>query len=198
MADFSFGGGSGIKSPVNGNGDTIEPHSSGPPPGVHPLSKSSSTTHARVVHFQLPGPSQHHAVTAPSAPAPFGLKRSKSLGAGDLLKVRRANSDFDLNGYELDVQTLLRRAIDDPNSLSTRHLMDAVRHLYTRLIEGTRYAEPTARICIAITEVHPTALYLLEGVYYIENAGFSDFPRISLTVPLILPSVYTYNPMIFP
>jgi hypothetical protein len=154
MADFGFG----IKSPVNGNGDT-EPLSSGPPAGVHPLSKSSSTTHARVVHFQLPGPSQHHTVTTSVPSAPFGLKRSKSLGAGDLLKAR-TNSDFDLNGYELDVQTLLRRAIDDPNSLSTRHLMDAVRHLFTRLIEGTRYAEPTARICIAIIEKEKNTTFL--------------------------------------
>jgi len=44
--------------------------------------------------------------------------------------------------------------LTDPNLLNARTLMELVRHILDRAVENRKYAEPTAKICITIIEVH--------------------------------------------
>lgn len=45
------------------------------------------------------------------------------------------------------------KIISDPNLLNARALMDLVKHILERVVESRRYAEPAAKIVIAIIEV---------------------------------------------
>jgi len=44
--------------------------------------------------------------------------------------------------------------LTDPNLLNARTLMELVRHILDRVVENRKYAEPAAKICITIIEVH--------------------------------------------
>lgn len=44
--------------------------------------------------------------------------------------------------------------LTDPNLLNARTLMELVRHIFDRVVENRKYAEPAAKICITIIEVH--------------------------------------------
>ncbi|RXG52846.1 MIF4G domain-containing protein B [Armadillidium vulgare] len=83
------------------------------------------------------------------------IKRSKSLGSVDL---RQPVSEESLEPLakigplSKEVQKLLSDAVNDPNKLSARQLMDAVRHIIVRVIETSRYSEPGAQICIRIIQ----------------------------------------------
>ncbi|XP_015595794.1 uncharacterized protein LOC107268008 isoform X2 [Cephus cinctus] len=84
----------------------------------------------------------------------YGLKRSKSLNSADVLAAKAMNiSDAsELGKFPPNVQDTLIKAIDDPNLLNSRALMELVRHILERVVENRRYAEPAAKICITIIE----------------------------------------------
>lgn len=130
------------------------------------LSKSRSTTSAHRVHFQLQPPtsgietpsptnatSTGHAKKEPS----YGLKRSKSLGANDM---RLFVQELDISSFNAETQVAIKRALDDPNKVPARQLMEIVRHLFNKVLESCRYAEPTARLCIAIIEKERNETFL--------------------------------------
>ncbi|XP_011311976.1 CBP80/20-dependent translation initiation factor isoform X2 [Fopius arisanus] len=84
----------------------------------------------------------------------YALKRSKSFNNSDVLAYK-ANNILDvaeLGRFPIPVQDVLIKAIEDPNILNSRTLMDLVRHILGRIVENKRYAEPAAKICIKIIE----------------------------------------------
>lgn len=95
---------------------------------------------------------------------PGGVKRSKSLGSADMrachLEAATPTTIPDLGPFSNDVQTVITKAATDPNGLSGRQLMEVVRHLFTRLVEATRHAEPAARLCISIIEKEKSETFL--------------------------------------
>uniref|UniRef100_T1JG94 MIF4G domain-containing protein n=1 Tax=Strigamia maritima TaxID=126957 RepID=T1JG94_STRMM len=111
------------------------------------------TPHVSKVHFQLQVPALN---MAPKNS--FGLKRSKSLGAGDLKTI--IPKEFDLGGFGFEIQGIIKKAYEDPNKLASRHLMEAVRHIFNRVIENSRYAEPAARLAFSIIEKEKTETFL--------------------------------------
>lgn len=133
-----------------------------PPRGVHfsddkendPALKSSLTP-------QRP-PSL--AVGAMSGPPAGGVKRSKSLGSADMracqLEANTPTTIPDLGPFSNDVQTSITKAATDPNGMSGRQVMEVVRHIFTRLVEASRHAEPAARLCIAIIEKEKSETFL--------------------------------------
>jgi len=58
----------------------------------------------------------------------------------------------ELGNFPPDIQETVNRALEDPNRLSGRSVMDLVRHIFGRVVEGRRYAEPAARLCMSIIE----------------------------------------------
>ncbi|XP_049873749.1 uncharacterized protein LOC126372157 isoform X3 [Pectinophora gossypiella] len=94
-----------------------------------------------------------------------GLKRSKSLTSADTLASGMAALGLaadagDLGSFPQEIQECIDKALEDPNSVSARTLMDAVGHLVSRAVESPRYALPAARRCIAVVEREQTETFL--------------------------------------
>ncbi|XP_026295251.1 ras guanine nucleotide exchange factor P isoform X1 [Apis mellifera] len=92
----------------------------------------------------------------------YGLKRSKSLNAADVLAAKAINiSDAsELGKFPTVIQDTLLKAIEDPNLLNARALMELVRHILERVVENRKYAEPAAKICITIIEKESKETFL--------------------------------------
>ncbi|GLH00182.1 Uncharacterized protein GBIM_06631 [Gryllus bimaculatus] len=97
---------------------------------------------------------------------PLGLKRSKSLGAADMLAAKNSTSFGiakeapDLGTFSLEVQTCIHRAVDDPNKVSARMLMELVRQIMDRVVGSVSYALPAAKLCITIIEKEKKETFL--------------------------------------
>ncbi|KAI5635807.1 hypothetical protein NE865_11505 [Phthorimaea operculella] len=94
-----------------------------------------------------------------------GLKRSKSLTSADTLASGMAALGLaadagDLGSFPPDIQECIDKALEDPNAVSARTLMDAVGHLVSRAVESPRYALPAARRCISVVEHELTETFL--------------------------------------
>ncbi|XP_060803144.1 CBP80/20-dependent translation initiation factor isoform X1 [Amyelois transitella] len=94
-----------------------------------------------------------------------GLKRSKSLTSADTLASGMAALGLaadagDLGNFPPDIQECIDKALEDPNAVTARTLMDAVGHLVSRAVESPRYALPAARRCIAVVEREQTETFL--------------------------------------
>ncbi|XP_053609273.1 CBP80/20-dependent translation initiation factor isoform X2 [Plodia interpunctella] len=94
-----------------------------------------------------------------------GLKRSKSLTSADTLASGMAALGLaadagDLGNFPPDIQECIDKALEDPNAVCARTLMDAVGHLVSRAVESPRYALPAARRCIAVVEREQTETFL--------------------------------------
>ncbi|XP_022837821.1 CBP80/20-dependent translation initiation factor isoform X3 [Spodoptera litura] len=94
-----------------------------------------------------------------------GLKRSKSLTSADALASGMAALGLaadagDLGNFPPEIQECIDKALEDPNAVSARTLMDAVGHLVSRAVESPRYALPAARRCIAVVERESTETFL--------------------------------------
>merc|ERR1711971_362160 len=57
-----------------------------------------------------------------------------------------------LGTFPPDVEATVRKAMEDPNRLGGRALMELVRTIFARVVEGQERAEPAARLCISIIE----------------------------------------------
>ncbi|XP_018300611.1 uncharacterized protein [Mycetomoellerius zeteki] len=92
----------------------------------------------------------------------YGLKRSKSLNSTDVLTAKALNiaDASELGKFPSPVQDILLRAIEDPNLLNARTLMELVRHILDRVVENRKYAEPAAKICITIIEKETKETFL--------------------------------------
>ncbi|XP_020282328.1 MIF4G domain-containing protein isoform X2 [Pseudomyrmex gracilis] len=92
----------------------------------------------------------------------YGLKRSKNLTSTDVLAAKAHNiaDASELGKFPPPVQDILLRAIEDPNLLNARTLMELVRHILERVVENRKYAEPAAKICITIIEKETKETFL--------------------------------------
>ncbi|XP_048478329.1 uncharacterized protein LOC105391849 isoform X2 [Plutella xylostella] len=101
----------------------------------------------------------------PQSFTPGGLKRSKSLTSADALASGMAALGLaadagDLGTFPAEIQECIDKALEDPNSVCARTLMDAVGHLVSRAVESPRYALPAARRCIAVVEREQSETFL--------------------------------------
>ncbi|XP_061512968.1 uncharacterized protein LOC1275618 isoform X5 [Anopheles gambiae] len=85
------------------------------------------------------------------------LHRSKSLSSADTLTRGLASLGLgigseanDIGMFSPEVQTAITKAIEDPNQLNARCLMDLAAQLLHRAVEGRRYSLPISRLCISI------------------------------------------------
>lgn len=86
------------------------------------------------------------------------LKRSKSMNAADSqqlaakLKHSFSKEETDLGKLPAEDEANLKLAVEDPNQLPSRTLMDLVKTIMERVVEGIRYSEAGAKLCISIIE----------------------------------------------
>jgi len=75
-----------------------------------------------------------------------GKPESFSVPDGDSIDVSR------LGTFSPEVEATIKQAIEDPNRLSGRSLMELVRQIFSRVVESQKMAETAARFCISIIE----------------------------------------------
>ncbi|VVC90847.1 CBP80/20-dependent translation initiation factor isoform X2 [Leptidea sinapis] len=152
-----------------------------PPHALLASASSGNVPHATVgprVHFKLPQQIVSDKKKSPPSsvingngksirPQSFtpGLKRSKSLTSADALASGMAALGLaadagDLGTFPPEIQECIDKALEDPNAVCARTLMDAVGHLVSRAVESPRYALPAARRCIAVVEREQTETFL--------------------------------------
>lgn len=95
-----------------------------------------------------------------SAPPGGGIKRSKSLGSADILSGGQAKDLPDFANFPPEVQAAIHRAVEDPNQVSARTLMQLVRHIMDRVVESRSFAESAAKLCITIIEKEKNETFL--------------------------------------
>lgn len=85
------------------------------------------------------------------------LQRSKSLSSADTLTRGLAGLGLavgpegnDIGQFPPEIQMIVNRAVDDPNTLNARCLMELATQLMHRAVDGRRYALPISRLCISI------------------------------------------------
>jgi hypothetical protein len=93
------------------------------------------------------------------------LKRSKSLGASDSQNLaaklkNMAKEEIDLGLFSAESQANIKLAMEDPNQLSSRAVMDLVKIIMERVVEGIRYCETGAKLCISIIEKEKNQTFL--------------------------------------
>lgn len=79
------------------------------------------------------------------------IKRSRSLGATDSKDLvprfkSTLASDIELSIFSNENQTNLKLAVENPNQLQSRTLMELVKIILERVVEGIRYCEPGAKV----------------------------------------------------
>lgn len=74
------------------------------------------------------------------------LQRSKSLSSADTLTkgisclgLGSAGESADIGQFPPEIQAVISKAVDDPNQLTARCLMELATHIMNRAIEGRRY-----------------------------------------------------------
>lgn len=93
------------------------------------------------------------------------LKRSKSLGAADSQNLAAKLKTFtkeetNLGQFSPDDEVNLKQAQDDPNQLQSRTLMELVKIIMERVVEGIRYSESGAKLCMSIIEKEKNQTFL--------------------------------------
>ncbi|XP_044266605.1 MIF4G domain-containing protein [Tribolium madens] len=93
------------------------------------------------------------------------LKRSKSLGASDshnlAAKLKEmAKEDIDVGIFPAEHQANLKLAMEDPNQISSRVIMDLVKVIMEQVVEGMRYCETGAKLCLSIIEKEQNQTFL--------------------------------------
>lgn len=100
-----------------------------------------------------------------SAPNQNTLKRSKSLGASDsqnlIAKLKSiVKEDIDIKVFSDEDQENIKQAIEDPNQLPSRTLMDLVKIIMEKAVEGIKYSESIAKLCVTIIEEEKNQTFL--------------------------------------
>lgn len=100
-----------------------------------------------------------------SSPKPSSLKRSKSLGSTDSRTLATklkdiAKEDVDLTMFLPDDQPQLKAALEDPSQVPTRTLMDLVKIILEKVVEGMKYSESIAKLCLSIIENEKNQTFL--------------------------------------
>ncbi|XP_019555954.2 uncharacterized protein LOC109425163 isoform X3 [Aedes albopictus] len=131
-----------------------------PDPVVHPAPHTNSNFQAaqnNTSNSGLPSPS---IMFQPGSSSPMSLaplQRSKSLSSADTLTRGLAGLGLavgpeanDIGQFSPEIQAILSKAIEDPNQLNARCLMELAMQLMQRAVDGRRYALPISRLCISI------------------------------------------------
>ncbi|CAG9825150.1 unnamed protein product [Phaedon cochleariae] len=157
-------------------------------PGMHlPLLHSASSSHllnhvVRPSYHQFPPELMAHPVftgmnqptvyqanwtnqSKQPSPKPASLKRSKSLGAAEsrnlAAKLRDlAKEEIQLEMFAPEHQTNLKLALEDPNQLASRTLMDLVKIILEKVVEGIKYSESIAKLCVSIIDTEKNQTFL--------------------------------------
>ncbi|XP_030758364.1 CBP80/20-dependent translation initiation factor [Sitophilus oryzae] len=95
----------------------------------------------------------------------FSLKRSRSLGASDSQNLATKlksiiKEDVDIKVFPEEDQENLKKAVEDPNQLPSRILMDLVKTIMEKAVEGIKYSESIAKLCVAIIEGEKNQTFL--------------------------------------
>lgn len=113
-----------------------------------------------------------------------GLKRSKSMSAADSaslaakLKSLALQADApDLGEFPPEIQANVQLAVDDPNKVPARTLMELAKHIMERVVEGRRYSLPGAKLCATIIERERTETFL-ESLINICQQWYQERDRI--------------------
>lgn len=134
--------------------------------------RHSATTKTRQVSFGPDGDAPASAGGSTNYQLRPALRRSHTMGAEMCTTLRqrqqqqqqRSSPDAlllaKLGQFNPEVQKLVEAALVVGGSMSGRSVMDLVRHLFTRLVESSRYAEPTARYSVAVVERESGNTYL--------------------------------------
>jgi len=108
-------------------------------------------------------------------PSQSALQRSKSNGGPGVLQHKTNATDKptavaaasaknvelpDLSHFPEHTQNLLRKIATDPDGAASRLVMEAVRNIFSRLIESSRYASPIARYCSYVIEKETKETFL--------------------------------------
>lgn len=93
------------------------------------------------------------------------LKRSKSMSAADsqnlALKLKGfTKEETDLGKFSVEDDVNIKTAMEDPNQLPSRTLMDLVKLILERVVEGIRYCEAGAKLCVSIIEKEKTQTFI--------------------------------------
>ncbi|KAJ9596378.1 hypothetical protein L9F63_012586 [Diploptera punctata] len=91
------------------------------------------------------------------------LKRSKSLGAADMTAKMGSgivSEAPEIGNFPIEVEAIISRAIEDPNKVSARSLMDLVRQIMERAVSSVYFALPAAKLCITIIEKETKETFL--------------------------------------
>ncbi|XP_060535506.1 CBP80/20-dependent translation initiation factor [Cylas formicarius] len=111
------------------------------------------------------GNSQPHQI---AQHGPQSLKRSKSVGAaaGDAqtlankLKDLVSTEEIDFSVFSEPQRADVKQAVTDANKLSSRMLMDVVKIVMEKVVEGIKYSESISKLCIAIIKEEKNQTFL--------------------------------------
>lgn len=140
-------------------------------------------------------------------PQPMPLQRSKSLSSADTIARGLAGLGFALGGDIKDIgtfppeqQVLIDVAVQDPNQLNARDLMDLATVALRRAVEARRYALPLSQLCITIVakerkETFLEALLNTCRQWYQEREKVSHFLNsyTQLLIPVYLTDPWSSN-----
>jgi len=93
--------------------------------------------------------STRHMTTHRGSLASPALRKSHSMAT--TTEITRVDVSG-LGSFPSDVEATIRKAMEDPNRLSGRALMELVRTIFGRVVENQDMAEAAARFCISIIE----------------------------------------------
>lgn len=119
-----------------------------------------------ITESQVSGPTDAYTVSGrrsvymPMQMPPNSLKRSKSLGAADMAAMAVAKEAPELGNFSLEIQSIISRAVEDPNKVSARSLMDLVRQVMERAVSSVCFSLPAAKFCINIIEKETKETFL--------------------------------------
>ncbi|XP_065163682.1 CBP80/20-dependent translation initiation factor [Atheta coriaria] len=139
-------------------------------PGMmsNPLMHSATSIivpNAHRVNFQIPEYTTQARGHSPQNPQGFnasmGLKRSKSMIETQPNRIKCFNNEeIDLGSFSEEDRTNLKLALEDPNALQSRTLMDLVKLILERVVEGIKYSEAGAKLCIRIIDAERNQTFL--------------------------------------
>ncbi|XP_021927475.1 uncharacterized protein LOC110833560 isoform X3 [Zootermopsis nevadensis] len=164
-----------------------------PPTGVRVPLKSYSTTEMKtaigltnVAHgVEVLGHNEGHVVSGlrsvhlPISTPLSSLKRSRSLGAADMASKQQgpAVEAPELGNFSLEMQETISKAVEDPNKVSARSLMDLVCQIMERAVSSVCFALPAAKLCITIIEKETKETFL-ESLLNLSQQWYQDRDRV--------------------
>uniref|UniRef100_A0A6A7FU05 CBP80/20-dependent translation initiation factor isoform X2 n=2 Tax=Hirondellea gigas TaxID=1518452 RepID=A0A6A7FU05_9CRUS len=203
-------GGSRVSGKDGRNGSSGGVTGSSPPLRVH--FTDDTTTYDpdnKAGMIQRSPPNSNNYLLSAAALQILPIKRSKSLGsAADLIQQQQlaggggllhspvesasatnaTNAINDMAPFSDDLTAKLHQLLHAPNAASARVVMEVVRQLFNKLIQGSRYAEPAARYCIAVIEKESGGETFLETLLNTCQEYYQERDRLLRTPAVATPT----------